>query len=104
DENKEILSLPEQVSIQYLLLDEQSAMENLPAVDEKALRDYYEQNKARYVQPARVNVSHIQISIPSGANEEQRKEAQAKAEALAAEAQANPDGFAELAKAQSQDA
>jgi peptidyl-prolyl cis-trans isomerase D len=104
DENKESLSLPEQVSIQYLLLDEQAAMENLPAVDEKALQDYYEQNKARYVQAARVNVSHIQVNVPAGANEEERKQAQAKAEDLAAQAQANPDGFADLAKAHSQDA
>lgn len=104
DENKESLSLSEQVSIQYLLLNEQAAMNNLPAVDEKALRDYYDQNKGRYVQAARVNVSHIQVSIPSGADEKQRGAAQAKAEKLAAQAKANPAGFADLAKAQSEDA
>ncbi|MFA5489760.1 MAG: SurA N-terminal domain-containing protein [Candidimonas sp.] len=104
EQNKESLSLPEQVGIQYLLLNEQAAMGNLPAIDEQALRDYYDQNKSRYVQPARVNVSHIQVSVPPGADEEQRRAAQAKAEKLAAEAKADPAGFADLAKAQSEDA
>ncbi|MGB6106088.1 MAG: SurA N-terminal domain-containing protein [Pusillimonas sp.] len=104
DKNKQSLELPEQVSAQYLLLNEAAAMDNLPAVSDEDLQKYYEQNKARYVQPARVNVSHIQINIPSGANDAQRDEARAKAQELAKQAQANTAAFAELAQAESQDA
>ncbi|MCC2595483.1 SurA N-terminal domain-containing protein [Pusillimonas sp. MFBS29] len=104
DKNKESLQLPEQVSAEYLLLDEAAAMANLPQVSDEELRKYYDQNKARYVQPARVNVSHIQVNIPSDATEEQRKEVLAKAQDLAKQAQADTARFAELASAESQDA
>ncbi|MDS1141452.1 SurA N-terminal domain-containing protein [Pusillimonas sp. SM2304] len=104
DANKQSLELPEQVSVQYLLLNEAAAMENLPEVSDEELQKYYEQNKARYVQPSRVNISHIQINIPAGATEAQRQEAHAKAEAVAAQAQADKAAFAELASKESQDA
>lgn len=104
DKNKQSLELPEQVSADYLLLDEAAAMANLPQISDDELRKYYEQNKARYVQPARVNVSHIQISIPSGATEAQRNEALAKAQDIASRAQADTASFAELASSESQDA
>src|SRR5690606_28372062 len=95
--NQQSLQLPEQVSVQYLLLNEEVAMANVVQPSEEDLKKYYEQNKARYVQPARVNVSHIQINVPVGATEEQREEASKKAQALAAKAQADPTGFAALA-------
>lgn len=104
DANKESLQLPEQVSVKYLVLDEAAAMANVAQPPEEELRKYYEQNKARYVQPARVNVSHIQVNVPVGATEEEQAQAQQKAEALAAKAQADPAAFAELAAAESQDA
>ncbi|NYT57642.1 SurA N-terminal domain-containing protein [Alcaligenaceae bacterium] len=104
DKNKQSLELPEQVSADYLLLNEAAAMANLPQISDEELRKYYEQNKARYVQPARVNVSHIQINIPSGASEAQRNEALAKAQDLAKQAQADAASFAELAQNESQDA
>jgi peptidyl-prolyl cis-trans isomerase D len=104
EKNKQSLQLPEQVSAQYLLLDEAAAMANTAAPTDDELRKYYEQNKARYVQPARINVSHIQVNVAAGASEEERKQALAKAEELAKKAQADKAGFAELAKAESQDA
>lgn len=104
DKNKQSLELPEQVTAQYLLLNEAAAMDNVPAVSEDELKKYYEQNKARYVQPARVNVSHIQINVASNASGSERKQAHEKAEAIAAKAQADKSSFAELAKQESQDA
>lgn len=104
EKNKQTLELPEQVSAQYLLLNEEAAMENLPAPKAEDLQQYYEQNKARYVQPARVNVSHIQLNVPAGASDEQRAAVKAKAEAIAQKVQADKTLFAETASAESQDA
>ncbi|UYO95304.1 SurA N-terminal domain-containing protein [Pollutimonas sp. M17] len=104
DKNKQTLELPEQVSAQYLLLNEEAAMQNLPAVSPDELKKYYEQNKARFVQPARVDISHIQVNIPSGASDEDRKQAHAKAEEILKKVQADTSAFAEVAKTQSQDA
>lgn len=104
EQNKQTLELPEQVQAQYVLLNEAAAMANLPAVGEEDLRRYYDQNKTRYVQPPRVDVSHIQISVAATASDDERKKALAKAEEIAAKAKAEPASFAELAKAESQDA
>ncbi len=104
DQNKQRLELPEQVSAQYLLLNEAAAMENLPEPKPEDLQAYYEQNKARYIQPARVNVSHIQINIPAGASDEQRAAAKAQADEIATKARAAAADFAALARAESQDA
>ncbi|MGB3289917.1 MAG: SurA N-terminal domain-containing protein [Burkholderiaceae bacterium] len=104
DKNKQTLELPEQVSAQYLLLNEEAAMQNLPAISQDDLKKYYEQNKARFVQPARVDISHIQITIPAGASDQGRKQAHDKAAEILKKVQANPSSFAELAKTESQDA
>ncbi|SHI21307.1 peptidyl-prolyl cis-trans isomerase D [Pollutimonas bauzanensis] len=104
EKNKQSLELPEQVSAQYLLLNEAAAMENLPAAKLEDLQKYYEQNKARYVQPARVNVSHIQVNVPVGATDDQRAAAKAKAEEIAKKVRADKSAFAAIARAESQDA
>src|SRR5690606_1622537 len=104
EKNKQTLELPEQVRAQYLLLNEEAAMQNLPAPKTEDLQQYYEQNKARYVQPARVNVSHIQLNVPAGASDEQRAAAKAKAEEIAKKVQADKTTFAEVASTESQDA
>jgi len=94
DKNKDSLQLPEQVTAQYILLNEKAAMSNLPAVTDQQLRDYYEQNKARYVRPARVNVSHIQVTVPAGASGAQRTQAQEKAQKILERLRKAPDTFA----------
>lgn len=101
--NSASLSVPEHVSIQYLVLDEAAATASLATPDEKALQDYYQQNKKRYVQPARVSLRHIQVALPEG-DEAARKAAQDKAADLAAKAKADPAGFAALAQSSSEDA
>lgn len=104
DANKQSLELPEQVTAQYLLLDEAAAMDNLPPITDDELKAYYEQNKARYMQAARINLSHIQINVPSGATQEQRDAALKKAQAIELEAQADKAAFADLARSKSEDA
>ncbi len=90
EKNKQSLELPEQVTAEYILLNESAAMENLPAAKPEDLQKYYEQNKARYVQPARVNVSHIQVSVPNGASDDERAAARAKAEEISKKLKADP--------------
>jgi len=104
DANQDALRLPEQVSADYLVLDEAAAVASVPAVSEAQLKDYYEQNKTRYVVPARVNVSHILIKLPSGASDDVTKAALASAEDVSRRARAEPGQFAELARKESQDA
>lgn len=104
DEHKQNFEIPEQVSVQYLLLDEAAAMANLPTVTDADLQNYYEQNKTRFTQTGRTNLSHIQINAPAGAAQEQRDEAREQANKIAAMAQADPFAFSDLAKEHSQDA
>lgn len=103
DENKQNFQIPEQVSVQYLLLDEDAAMANLPDISDQDLSNYYEQNKARFTQTGRVNLSHILINIPAGSTQDERAALQQQAQALAEQAQADPAGFADLAREHSQD-
>jgi peptidyl-prolyl cis-trans isomerase D len=104
DANKEQLKLPEQADIQYLLLNEAAAMKNVPPVSADAMKKYYEQNKSRFVSPARVNLSHILVSVPVGATPSQRDAALKEANKIDGEVQANKANFAEIARKQSQDA
>jgi len=103
DANKQQLTVPDQVSAQYLVLDEAAATQGVQVKDED-IASYYEQNKNRFGQPERRRASHIMIELPAGATEDARKAARAKAEALAKQAAADPAKFAELARANSQDA
>lgn len=104
DAHQDDLRLPEQVAADYLVLDEAAAVASVPAVSEAQLKDYYEQNKTRYVVPARVNVSHILIKLPAGASDEAAKAALANAQEVSRRARTEPQQFAELARKESQDA
>src|SRR5690606_11810434 len=103
DANQQQLVVPEHVTAQYLVLDEAAATQGVQVNDED-IASYYEQNKQRFGQPERRRASHIMIEVPAGASEDVRKAARAKAAALASQAAADPAQFAELARANSQDA
>ncbi len=104
DANQEALRVPEYATVEYLVLDEAAATQSLPAVSDSDLRAFYEQNKSRYVQPPRSNVSHIQLTVPAGASQAERDGIRQQAEQIAQQAAAEPAKFAELAKERSQDA
>src|SRR5690606_30624607 len=93
ESNKESLMVADQVAVQYLVLNEEVAMQAVGEVSEADLQSYYEQNKARYVTPPRVNVSHIQISVAAGASEDERNAARKEAEAIAERVAAEPASF-----------
>lgn len=103
DANKQQLQVPEQVQVQYVVLDEAAATQGVQVKDED-LASYYEQNKSRFGQPERRRASHIFVELAPGASEDARKAARAKAEDLAKQAAADPSKFAELAAKNSQDA
>jgi len=104
DAHQDDLRVPESVSIEYLVLDEAAAMQDLPAIAEADLHAYYEQNQARFTQPARSRVSHIQWLVPAGATGAQQDDIRKQAQDVAEQASAAPARFAQLAQTHSQDA
>jgi len=93
---------PEQVNIEYVVLDLNALKAGISVSDED-LRKYYEENAARYTTPEERRASHILINAPKDAPADARAKARAKAEALLAQARKDPDSFAELAKKNSED-
>lgn len=103
EQNKDKFQQPEQVDVNYVVLDLASVAKQLPITDEE-LRQYYESNKAAYTShPEQRKVRHILINTTANMSAAQREEAKAKAEGILAQLQADPSKFAELAKANSED-
>ncbi len=73
----------EKANVEYLVLDLASVMKGL-SVSEAELRDFYEQNAARFTAPEERRASHILIKAEKGAAADERAKAKAKAEALLA--------------------
>jgi peptidyl-prolyl cis-trans isomerase D len=95
-------SAPEQATIEYVVLDLDTLKKGI-ALNDKDLRDYYEQNKARYTVAEERRARHILIAADKDAKDDVKKKAKARAEALLAEARKAPASFAELAKKSSED-
>ncbi len=93
---------PEQTNIEYVVFDLNALMAGI-VVSEDDLRKYYTENAARYTTPEERRASHILINAPKDAPNDVRAKAKAKADALLAQVNANPDAFAELAKKNSDD-
>src|SRR5699024_1467448 len=104
NDNKESFKIPDHVSIQYILLDENAAMATVPELTADELKRYYDQNKSRFTNPARVKLSHIQVSVAAGATQSERDDALEKANQRLAKVKENPESFAEVAKEYSEDA
>jgi peptidyl-prolyl cis-trans isomerase D len=101
-QNQALFQAPEQADVEYLVLDA-AALEKSVTLNEADLRSYYEQNVAQLSGVEERRARHILLSVPNGATPEQKAEVRKKAEALLAQAKADPGKFAELAKANSQD-
>ncbi|MBL0944565.1 MAG: SurA N-terminal domain-containing protein [Hydrogenophaga sp.] len=101
-QNQALFQAPEQADVEYLVLDA-AALQKGISISEADLRSYYDQNASQLSGAEERRASHILLSVPNGATPEQKAEMRKKAEALLAEARANPAKFAELAKANSQD-
>jgi len=92
---------PEKVSLQYVELDA-AAMQADVVPDEAALKQRYEEGKARFTAPEQRLASHILVKVEKNANADAQKAALEKAKAIAAEAKSGKD-FAALAKEKSED-
>ncbi len=103
ENNQSQLRVPEYVKADYLLLNEASAMAAAATPAEQQLRDYYEQNKRRYVLPPRVQLSHILIQAGADASADEKQAARKTAEEIAARVAQEPERFAEVAQESSQD-
>ena len=92
---------PETVALEYVDIDG-SAM-TPPAATEAALKQRYEQEKARFQEPEQRLVSHILVKVDKDADAAAQAAAKARAEAIAAQARAPGADFAALARADSGD-
>lgn len=92
----------EKANVEYLVLDLDSVMKNVNVSDAE-LRDFYEQNTARFTAPEERRASHILIKAEKDASADARAKAKAKAEALLQEVTSKPASFAELARKNSED-
>ena len=102
DKNARQFEVPEQASIQYVVLDA-AAVAAQSSVTDADIAAYYEQNKKLYATEEERRASHILITVKKDAAAADKAAAKAKAEALVAQLRKNPSDFAKLAKANSQD-
>ncbi len=101
-DNPALFQAPEQASIEYLVLDLEGLLKGI-TINEADLKTYYEQNAARLSGKEERRASHILINAPASASAADREKARLKAQELLAAARKAPDGFADLAKKNSQD-
>jgi peptidyl-prolyl cis-trans isomerase D len=93
---------PERVSIEYVVLDLESLKAGV-TVTEEELRQFYEQNAARFGTAEERRASHILIKADKSAPAEERAKARARAEGLLAELRKDASRLAALAKTNSDD-
>ncbi|MCC2974434.1 SurA N-terminal domain-containing protein [Massilia sp. IC2-476] len=102
DKNAALFSIPEQVKAEYVVFDAEAVASQVQVTDAE-VTDYYNKNLKSYTTPEQRTASHILITVARDAKPADQAAAKAKAEAVLAEVRKNPDNFAEIAKAQSQD-
>lgn len=98
-DNGKLFLAPEQVNIEYLLLDG-AALTDQVKLDENEVKAYFEQNRDRM---GKRRASHILLTVPAGASDAEKAAVREKADQLLAQVRKDPSKFAELAKAESQD-
>jgi peptidyl-prolyl cis-trans isomerase D len=94
--------LPEQASIEYVMLDVEGLKRGV-TVSEEDLKKYYSENASRYVAAEERRARHILIKAEGSASPAEKQKAKAKAEELLADLRKAPTTFEALAKKHSQD-
>lgn len=102
DKNAALFQVPEQIKAEYVVFNA-DAVEKQVNVTDAEIADAYNKNRARFSTPEKRSASHILITVPKDAKPADDAAAKAKAQAILAEVQKNPNEFAKIAKAQSQD-
>lgn len=100
--NGALFQAPEQVDVEYLVLDAGELAREV-SLNEADLRQYYQENAARLAGPEERRASHILLTFPADASQAQKDEVRQKAQALLERVRQNPASFAELARTESQD-
>lgn len=93
---------PEQVAIDYVVLDLDSLKKGI-SISEDELRKEYAADEKRFTAPEERRASHILIKSEKNAIAADRIKAKAKAEALLVELKKNPATFADVARKNSED-
>lgn len=94
---------PAQIDVEYVVLDATVIEKSYPYGD-KELRQWYDDNAAKYGQAETRRASHILIAADKDkASPKELETAQKKAQTLLEQIQQKPDSFTELAKKHSQD-
>lgn len=102
DKHPEKFQVSEQAKAEYVVFDP-SAVEKQVSVSDAEVSDFYNKNQNRFTTPEKRTASHILIATKKGASPAELAAAKAKAEQVLAEVRKNPNDFAKIAKAQSQD-
>jgi peptidyl-prolyl cis-trans isomerase D len=100
--NAALYQLPEQATIDYLVLDLDAVKKSI-TLNEADVKSYYEQNVARLSGTEERRASHILITAASSAPAGERDKAKARATELLQAVRKSPDTFAEVARKNSQD-
>ncbi len=100
--NPALFQAPEQVDIEYVVLDAAALAQGV-TLNEADLRASYDQNAARLSGNEERRARHILLTVPAGAPAADKEKIRQRGEELLAQARKNPAAFGELAKANSQD-
>lgn len=100
--NQTMFQTPEQVNIEYVVLDLEAVKKTI-AISDADLKSYYDQNAAQLSGNEERRASHILINAAKGVSDADRQKAKARALELLQAVRKAPDSFAEVAKKNSQD-
>ncbi|WP_372824409.1 SurA N-terminal domain-containing protein [Polaromonas sp.] len=101
-DNQALFQAPEQVAIEYVVLNMDAVTKGI-TLNEQDLKTYYEQNAAQLAGNEERRASHILIEAPASAPAADRQKAKEKADQLLAAVKKAPDSFADLARKNSSD-
>lgn len=102
DKNAAEFAIPDMVKAEFVVLAAPVIEQQVTVTDED-IKKYYEQNAARYKTDEQRRASHILVKAAKDAPAAEKAAAKAKAEKLLAEVRKNPNDFAKVAKANSDD-
>jgi peptidyl-prolyl cis-trans isomerase D len=102
DKHPEQFQVPEQLKAEYVVFNP-AAVESQVSVSDAEVADFYNKNQKRFTSQEKRNASHILIATKKDASPADVAAAKAKAAQVLAEVRKNPNDFARIAKATSQD-
>jgi peptidyl-prolyl cis-trans isomerase D len=102
DKNAQLFQVPAQVKAEYVVFNA-DAVDKQVSVADAEIADFYNKNLKRFATEEKRTASHILVTTQRDAKPAELAAAKAKAESALAEVRKNPNDFAKIAKAQSQD-